>query len=140
MAGQPMPTAQIELQSTIASTPRHSWTFDWPSIELTARELIRQATLERCRQYAPAQPQHDATLSQEAIAALAEQGRIALPARELTSVPDPEEEVQFALAAFTGRRFLLLAGQRQIRELDEVVTLSPLAPLVFIRLIPLQGG
>jgi len=53
---------------------------------------------------------------------------------------DEAEEVEAALAAFTANRFVMLADDRQIVDLDEPIVLTPDSEVVFLRLTPLVGG
>jgi hypothetical protein len=53
---------------------------------------------------------------------------------------DEAEEVEAALAAFTATRFVMLADDRQITDLDESIVLTPDSEVVFLRLTPLVGG
>lgn len=51
-----------------------------------------------------------------------------------------DEVVARALEAFERGRFLLLADNRQIEGLDEVIAFTPGATVTFLRLTPLRGG
>ncbi|AMC35030.1 hypothetical protein [Janthinobacterium sp. B9-8] len=134
-----MKNVTVEFQSTTPSSPNFQIQLALLGTTLSARELIRQTVLEQCRQAAlrPAvRPQY---LSETEIAAMNQSGRIALPV--LASVElDSRHELELALAAFEQRRFLLLAGDRQIESLDTEITFHPALAIFFIRLIPLVGG
>jgi hypothetical protein len=43
-------------------------------------------------------------------------------------------------AAFARNGFVMIAGNRQVDDLDEVIDLSRAAEVSFIRLVPLAGG
>ncbi|MEU5398762.1 hypothetical protein ABZ348_05615 [Streptomyces sp. NPDC005963] len=45
-----------------------------------------------------------------------------------------------ALEAFGRNGFLVLVGERQITELDEVVRLAETTEVTFLKLVPLVGG
>jgi hypothetical protein len=51
-----------------------------------------------------------------------------------------EKEADAACAAFAGNRFVMIAGDRQVDDLDEVIDLTRAAEISFIRLVPLVGG
>ncbi|WP_037607095.1 hypothetical protein [Streptacidiphilus rugosus] len=53
---------------------------------------------------------------------------------------DWERQAEVAERAFLRNGFFVLAGDRQVEELDEVVEIGDGAGLVFVRLVPLAGG
>lgn len=53
---------------------------------------------------------------------------------------DWERQADVAERAFLRNGFLMLAGDRQVEDLDEEVDLAADPELVFIKLIPLAGG
>ena len=53
---------------------------------------------------------------------------------------DETEEIDKALGAFTDNQYILLIDERQVRNLEESVTLTPESEVVFLRLTPLVGG
>ncbi|RAY11720.1 hypothetical protein DPM19_29355 [Actinomadura craniellae] len=53
---------------------------------------------------------------------------------------DWERQADIAERAFLRNGFFMLAGDRQIEELDELVDLTGDPELVFIKLVPLVGG
>lgn len=53
---------------------------------------------------------------------------------------DVEQQVAVALEAFEKNGFLLLFDDRQVEDLDEVVTVTPESSATFLRLVPLVGG
>ncbi|MFJ3907247.1 hypothetical protein EDE04_2730 [Streptomyces sp. 2132.2] len=54
--------------------------------------------------------------------------------------PDAEQQAELALAAFRRGGFLVLVGDRQVTELDEVVDLPPGTEVTFLKLVALVGG
>ncbi|MFE2480409.1 hypothetical protein [Streptomyces sp. NPDC001194] len=54
--------------------------------------------------------------------------------------PDPEAQTETALAAFRRNGFLVLVGDRQVTDLDEVVDLPPGTEVTFLKLVALVGG
>lgn len=53
---------------------------------------------------------------------------------------DGERQADIAERAFQANGFFVLAGERQVEDLDEVVDLSADPHLVFIKLVQLVGG
>ncbi|WP_243640220.1 hypothetical protein [Streptacidiphilus pinicola] len=53
---------------------------------------------------------------------------------------DWEAQAEIAERAFAGNGFLVLVGDRQVEELDEVVEVGAELSLVFVKLVPLAGG
>jgi hypothetical protein len=53
---------------------------------------------------------------------------------------DWEQQYALALRAFEGNGFLLLAGDRQLMDLDEELELRHDTSVTFLRLVPLVGG
>lgn len=54
--------------------------------------------------------------------------------------PDAEQQAELALAAFRQGGFLVLVGDRQVTELDEVVDLPLGTEVTFLKLVALAGG
>jgi hypothetical protein len=53
---------------------------------------------------------------------------------------DWREQYEKALTGFSSNGFLLLVGDKQMTELDQVVELRSTTPVTFLRLVPLVGG
>ncbi len=113
----------------------------------TARELIRLAVTEqvralrgdaaRCRRALDRQ-----YLSAEDIREQAATGAVRMPAA-VPAAPDEADvavEVARAQRAFERNAFVVFAGGRQLRQLDEETLLPSGEPVVFLRLTPLAGG
>ncbi len=110
----------------------------------TAGELIRCAVEEqvrllsidaaRCRRALDRQ-----YLSMEDIRVQAAAGMVQMPAG-VPAERDTAIEVARALRAFERNVFVVFAGGRQVRRLDEEIVLRPGEPVVFLRLTPLAGG
>jgi len=60
--------------------------------------------------------------------------------RRQPAVPELEEAVDRALAAFTAGRFVILIDGRQVSSCEEEVRLTPSSEVTFVRLLPLRGG
>jgi len=57
-----------------------------------------------------------------------------------TEPADPRRQLDLALTAFARNGFVVLVGDRQVEELDEVVELRRDTEVTFLRLVPLVGG
>jgi hypothetical protein len=53
---------------------------------------------------------------------------------------DPEEQCARAFQAFEANGFFMLADDRQIESLDEVILIRPNTKVSFVKLVPLVGG
>jgi hypothetical protein len=53
---------------------------------------------------------------------------------------DWERQADIAERAFAGNGFIMLLGDRQVEDLDEIVELDTHAEVVFIKLVQLVGG
>jgi hypothetical protein len=53
---------------------------------------------------------------------------------------DWEQQAEAAERAFTRNGFIMLAGNRQVEDLDEVIRLAEDQDVVFVKLVPLAGG
>ncbi|MGD1916623.1 MAG: hypothetical protein ACFCBV_10620 [Phycisphaerales bacterium] len=53
---------------------------------------------------------------------------------------DWKAQFELATEAFEDRRVLVLVGEKQATDLDEVFTISPGMEVTFLRLVPLVGG
>jgi hypothetical protein len=103
---------------------------------MTARELIRLRVREEVARYnaRPARRFNGLVRPEDAEADL--NGYRLREPRRL----DWERQADVAERAFLANGFFMLAGDRQVEELDEVVDLAGDPDLVFIRLVPLAGG
>jgi hypothetical protein len=53
---------------------------------------------------------------------------------------DWEEQAEVTLRAFARNRFVVLVGNRQAVDLDELIDLRQTSQVTFLRLVPLVGG
>ncbi|KQZ30954.1 hypothetical protein [Caulobacter sp. Root1472] len=98
-------------------------TLPWADrIEIRARDLIAERVILEWENRAAV----DGERPQSALGVALTDSRDAVVAR--------------ALEAFERGRFLLLADNRQIETLDEVIAFAPDATVTFLRLTPLRGG
>ncbi|NDU74549.1 hypothetical protein GWI34_18205 [Actinomadura sp. DSM 109109] len=103
---------------------------------MTVRELIRLRVREEvARQNARPSDRFHGLVRPEGAEAELNGYRLREPRRL-----DWERQADIAERAFLGNGFFVLAGGRQVEDLDEEVDLTGDPDLVFIRLVPLAGG
>jgi hypothetical protein len=103
---------------------------------LTVRELIRLRVREEVAR-------HNARPSDRFHGLVRPDGAEAEPNGHRLRGPrrlDWERQADIAERAFLGNGFFVLAGDRQVEDLDEEIDLTGDPDLVFIRLVPLVGG
>jgi hypothetical protein len=121
---------------TAAGHPVAAFTLPGLPERITARELIRLRVREEVARYNLDPGPHFRGLVQPS-GAEAERGRYRMPApRRL----DWEAQADVAEQAFARNRFFMLVGDRQVEDLDEVVSLADEPSVVFVKLVPLAGG
>ena len=113
--GGDLPTVLLELESE----------------SVTARELVRRAVEEQIRVLNAGPGVHHKALDRQY--------------RQVGDTPRPAEidveaEVRRALRAFERGVFKVFAGGRQVESLDEELRIELGEPVVFLRLVALQGG
>lgn len=94
--------------------------------EITARELLRLRVRDQVARFN----------SGSAAAFRGLVGRVQPGPAKLEWV----EQADVACAAFAGNAFIMLAGDHQIDDLDELIDLRRDTAVAFIRLVPLVGG
>lgn len=103
---------------------------------MTVRELIRLRVREEVARY-------DAAVSERFTGLVRPEGAVAEPGGYRLREPrrlDWERQAEIAERAFAANGFFVLAGDRQVEDLDEEVDLTADPDLVFVRLVPLAGG
>lgn len=103
---------------------------------LTARELIRLRVREEVARHNAAPSRHFNGLVRPDDAEAELNGYRLNHARWI----DWKRQADIAERAFHTNGFFVLAGERQVEHLDEVIDLTEDAELVFIKLVPLAGG
>lgn len=105
--------------------------------QITVRELIRQRVRQEVERYNEKQTAFYEGLLVRPTAAETTLNGVRL--RDKRHI-DWEKQADVAEEAFMTNGFLLLAGDRQLTELDEVIELRPDMTISFLRLVPLVGG
>lgn len=136
----------LTIRDVSTDTPGDGDSFELtvPSERMTVRELIR----ERVYQEVDDHNRLLRAMSQNGIDPAAYPGfrglvRQSFPSNEGSAgvrFVDWHEQFAIATDAFTKRRFLLLVGDHQANELDEMLTVSPSTEVTFVRLVLLVGG
>ncbi|MDQ1089775.1 hypothetical protein [Siphonobacter sp. SORGH_AS_1065] len=110
----------------------HSLSLDVVSQTLTVKELIASRVEAEVQQYNQKLPTHPLIVPNEA-----EQGFHGLKTRRFINT---EKQIDIALNAFEKNGFFILIDEEQVQTLDQVVEISPLTKISFIKLTPLMGG
>jgi hypothetical protein len=103
---------------------------------ITARELLRLRVREEVARYNSTRPEYFRGLVQPTEAEATLNGYRLKSERRL----DWEKQADAACTAFGRNGFVMLVGDHQIEELDEVIDLRADPEVSFVRLIPLVGG
>ncbi|MBT2471069.1 hypothetical protein J7E97_25200 [Streptomyces sp. ISL-66] len=114
------------VDETTAGGRTDGWRMEIAEERFSLRELIRRRIF------------HEVAGS-EAAESEAAGSRLVRPVAGGGSV-DPQAQTEAALAAFARNGFLVLAGDRQITELDEEIDLAPGTEVTFLKLVALVGG
>ncbi len=124
------------VDETTSGERRDSWGLEIAEERLTVGELIRRRVFQEVAEYNARQPEVFSGLVQPSDAERTLNGyRLRTPRRI-----DPEAQTALALKAFRSNGFLLLVGDRQVEDADEVVDLPLGTEVVFLKLVPLVGG
>lgn len=103
---------------------------------ISARELVRLRVREEVARRNAAPSNHFRGLVRPSDAEVELNGYRMRTARRL----DWEKQADAAEAAFARNGFILLVGDRQVDDLDEVVELTGDPVVSFVKLVPLVGG
>ncbi len=104
--------------------------------QITVRELIRSRVTGEVNDYNMNQPAYFHGLVRPTGAETAPGGYRVARGR----VIDPQQQVEQALAAFGANGFMVLVDDRQVDDLDAIITLQEHTVITFLQLIPLVGG
>lgn len=116
--------------------PLGELTLDFLTERITVRELIRSRVYQEVTEYNARQSGMFQGLVQPTDAERTLNGYQLQAKRRI----DWEQQYALALRAFEGNGFLLLAGDRQLMDLDEELELRHDTSVTFLRLVPLVGG
>jgi hypothetical protein len=113
-----------------------SWVLPDLPTTITARELLRLRVREEVARFNAAEPEFYHGLVQPTDAEATLNGYRLREKRML----DWEKQADAAGTAFVRNGFVMLVGDHQIEELDEIIDLSRDPEVSFVRLVPLVGG
>ncbi|WP_225730001.1 MULTISPECIES: hypothetical protein [unclassified Nocardia] len=123
------------VDETTTGNRDYAWTFEVAEERLPLREVIRRRVYEEVAEYnAAAAGGVFRGLVRPAHADVVGDGF------RITTDIDPERQYDAVLKAFARNGLVVLVGDRQIEELDEMVALPTGVEITFLRLIALVGG
>jgi hypothetical protein len=114
----------------------HSLTLEFPTVRVTARELIRRRVYEEVQEYNLSTPECFRGLVQPTEAERVLNGYRLREHRKL----DWEQQYERALEAFQRNGFIMLVDNRQVEDLDDEIDLTLASEVSFLKLLPLVGG
>ncbi|GAA3108398.1 hypothetical protein [Streptomyces echinatus] len=121
---------------TVAGKPFREWEVSGLPERMTVRELIRLRVREEvARHNARPDTRFNGLVRPDDAETELNGHRLREPRRI-----DWERQARVAEQAFLTNGFFILAGERQVEDLDEVVDLATDPDLVFIKLVALAGG
>ena len=122
------------VDETTAGKREHAGTFQFDTVTLTLRDLIRLRVQQEVKRFNDAQSGAFRGLVQPE-----ESERLLNGIRERV-VLDWEKQYEIAITAFKGNGFLVLLDDLQMTDLDETLHLTEQSKVTFLRLVPLMGG
>ncbi|RBQ18397.1 hypothetical protein DP939_20180 [Spongiactinospora rosea] len=121
---------------TASGRPLEEFTLPGLPTRISARELVRLRVREEvARHNAAPRPRRTGL-----VRPLDAETELNGPGRGEPRPIDWERRADAAEAAFARNGFILLAGERQIEDLDEEIDLTADPVISFVRLVPLVGG
>ncbi|WP_328402901.1 hypothetical protein [Nocardia sp. NBC_00403] len=111
------------------------WMFEVTEERLPLREIIRRRIFQEVAE-------HNAAAAGAVFRGLVRpaDAEVVRGGFRTTGRVDPERQCEAALQAFGRNGFVVLVGDRQIEELDEVVALPLGVEITFLKLVALVGG
>ncbi len=129
--------AKVRLvDETTSGERRDAWALEVAEERLTLREVIRRRVFEEVAELNAGRTEGKRGLVQPSETERMLNGTAKREASRL----QPQRCYERALAAFARNGFLVLAGDRQIEDLDEELDLASGAEITFLKLVPLVGG
>lgn len=131
-------TVQVLDETTTKPTPTLERTLDFADETVTVRELIRRRVYEECSEYNASNRENFHGL----VIPEGMERELNSPQYRRSRVVDWEKQYAKATDAFSRNGFIVLLGDQQAEDLDQLVTLRLGEPLdvTFIKLVPLVGG
>jgi len=113
---------------TMAGRAIGEWVLPDLPVRISARELVRLRVREEVARFNAAPAQGGLF------------GGLVRPNDPARRRLDWEAQADAACAGFASNAFVMIAGDRQIEDLDEVIDLERAQAVAFIKLMPLVGG
>jgi hypothetical protein len=113
---------------TMAGRAIDEWVLPDLPARISARELVRLRVREEAARFNAAPPREGSFRG------------LVRPTDPSSLRLDWEAQADAACAGFASNAFVMIAGDRQIEDLDEVIDLERAHAVAFIRLTPLVGG
>jgi len=108
----------------------------FPSEQITLRELIRERVYQEVQDY---NNQQTETAFRGLVQPSETERTLNAPSKPQKQI-DWKQQYDRALEAFQNNGFLVLVGERQAEDLDEVITLDSGSQVSFVKLAILVGG
>lgn len=115
---------------------RRAWSLETLTETITLRELIRQRVYQEVTEHNAQQTEYFHGLVQPTNTERTLNGFRMRQSQRI----DWEAQYEQAQAAFARRGFIVLVEDRQVDDLDALVTLRPGSEVTFLKLTPLVGG
>lgn len=128
-------TLSIRDEITLDGTG-YEFTLDFASEKITVQELIRSRVYQEVKDYNVRQTEYFCGLVKPTDAEKTLNGYKLSKPRQL----DWEKQYETAIASFQSNGFLILVGDRQVDDLEEVIEINSSTSVTFLKLIPLVGG
>jgi len=144
-----MATSVLTFEETVSGERVAGATLDFPTTQITLRELVRARVYEETRNHNRKVQEFEAALQ-----ANNRGGEMSETERQLnTEIAvkraigavklkelNWEEQYDLALRAFERNRYFVIVGDRQVETLDSPIQLGVGTEVTFLKLIPLAGG
>lgn len=135
-----MPATITIVDESTAGVSNNRRTLEFPTEQVTVREIIRARVYEEVQDYNRERSQPNGGvfrgLVQPTDAEIALNGSKPRGGREVNW----KAQFEHACDAYDHNGFIVLAGERQTESLDEVVELTRVSEVTFLKLVPLVGG
>jgi len=131
-----MPATLTIRDESTAGTINRSFTLEFPTEQITVRELIRERVYQEVQDYNRKKDAPFVGLVQPTDSEVSLNGFKVKRARDI----DWKHQFDKACEAFEARRVLVLVGDRQAATLEETIEIGRGTEVSFLKLVPLVGG
>lgn len=131
---------EIAYQSTLSPHRSFNTALDLLHETITVAELIAETVHEEIQALQQNQQlKSQAYLTETIIDEQAQTGKIATEMANKNAI-DVNHQVKYAYDAFKAQKYVIFVDGQQATDLSEEIVLKPTSKIVFLRLMPLQGG